>query len=121
MPFRDLFAVLFFVLLGSLIDPSALPHALPWIGFVLAAVTVAKAAPAAGLSWIARLRHVRHWQLGVGLGQVGEFGFVLAGILVARGLIPSELFMAMLSTVALTIAASAIVVRVGRRPASVPA
>ena len=46
---------------------------------------------------------------------------MLAGILLARGLIPSELFMAMLSTVALTIAASAIVVRVGRRPASVPA
>jgi len=121
VPFRDLFAVLFFVLLGSLIDPGALPRALPWIGFLLAAVIVAKAAPAAGLSRIARLRDVRHWQLGVGLGQVGEFGFVLAGILLARGLIPSELFMAMLSTVALTIAASAIVVRVGRRPASVPA
>ncbi len=121
VPFRDLFAVLFFVLLGSLIDPSALPRALPWIGFLLAAVIVAKAIPAAGLSRIARLRDVRHWQLGVGLGQVGEFGFVLAGILLARGLIPSELFMAMLSTVALTIAASAIVVQVGRRPASVPA
>ena len=117
LPFRDLFAVLFFVLLGSLIDPGALPRALPWIGFLLAAVVVAKAMPAAGLSRLARLRDVRHVQLGIGLGQVGEFSFVLAGILLARGLIPSELFTAMLATVVLTIAASAVLVRTQKRTA----
>jgi CPA2 family monovalent cation:H+ antiporter-2 len=116
LPFRDLFAVLFFVLLGSLIDPSALPRALPWIGFLLVAVIVAKALPAVGLSRLARLPDVRHWQLGIGLGQVGEFSFVLAGILLARDLIPTELFTAMLATVVLTIAASAVLVRVGKRP-----
>src|SRR6266853_1378594 len=116
LPFRDLFAVLFFVLLGSLIDPRALPRALPWIAFVLAAVVLAKALPAAVLSRLARLPDVRHWQLGIGLGQVGEFSFVLAGILAARGLITFELFTAMLSTVVLTIAASAVLVRVGKRP-----
>jgi CPA2 family monovalent cation:H+ antiporter-2 len=116
LPFRDLFAVLFFVLLGSLIDPRALPRALPWIAFLLAAVVVAKALPAAVLSRLARLPDVRHWQLGIGLGQVGEFSFVLAGILTARGLITFELFTAMLSTVVLTIAASAVLVRVGKRP-----
>jgi len=117
LPFRDLFAVLFFVLLGSLIDPGALPRALPWIGFLLAAVVVAKAMPAAGLSRLARLRDVRHVQLGIGLGQVGEFSFVLAGILLARGLIPSQLFTAMLATVVLTIAASAVLVRTQKRTA----
>ena len=119
LPFRDLFAVLFFVLLGSLIDPAALPRALPWIGFLLAAVVVAKALPAAGLSRLARLPDVRHWQLGIGLGQVGEFSFVLAGILVARALIPTELFTAVLATVVVTIAASAVLVRTGKRPAAV--
>jgi CPA2 family monovalent cation:H+ antiporter-2 len=115
LPFRDLFAVLFFVLLGSLIDPSALPRALPWIGFLLVAVIVAKALPAVGLSRLARLPDVRHWQLGIGLGQVGEFSFVLAGILLARDLIPTELFTAMLATVVLTIAVSAVLVRLGKR------
>jgi CPA2 family monovalent cation:H+ antiporter-2 len=114
LPFRDLFAVLFFVLLGSLIDPGALPRALPWIGFLVAAVIVAKVLPVAGLSRLARLRDVRHWQLGIGLGQVGEFSFVLVGILLARDLIPPELFTAMLATVVLTIAASAVLVRVRR-------
>lgn len=117
LPFRDLFAVLFFVLLGSLIDPGALPRALPWIGFLLAAVVAAKALPAAGLSRLARLRDVRHLQLGIGLGQVGEFSFVLAGVLLAHGLIPSELFTAMLATVVITIAASAVLVRIGKRTA----
>ncbi|HEV3103147.1 MAG TPA: cation:proton antiporter [Candidatus Dormibacteraeota bacterium] len=121
LPFRDLFAVLFFVLLGSLIDPSAVPRALPWIGFLLVAVVVAKALPAVGLSRLARLPDVRHWQLGIGLGQVGEFSFVLAGILLARDLIPTELFTAMLATVVLTIAASAVLVRVGKRTALNPA
>jgi len=116
LPFRDLFAVLFFVLLGSLIDPGGLPRALPWIGFLLAAVVVAKALPAAGLSRLAPLRDVRHWQLGIGLGQVGEFSFVLAGILLARNLIPTELFTAMLATLVLTIAASAVLVRIRKRP-----
>jgi len=119
LPFRDLFAVLFFVLLGSLIDPAALPRALPWIGFLLAAVVIAKALPAAVLSRLARLPDVRHWQLGVGLGQVGEFSFVLAGILAGRALIPSELFTAVLATVVITIAASAVLVRFGKRPAAV--
>jgi CPA2 family monovalent cation:H+ antiporter-2 len=119
LPFRDLFAVLFFVLLGSLIDPAALPRALPWIGFLLAAVVVAKALPAAGLSRLARLPDVRHWQLGIGLGQVGEFSFVLAGILLGRALIPSELFTAVLATVVITIAASAVLVRTGKRPVAV--
>ncbi len=121
LPFRDLFAVLFFVLLGSLIDPGALPRALPWIAFLVGAVVVAKALPAAGLSRLARLPDVRHWQLGIGLGQVGEFSFVLAGILLARGLISSALFTAMLTTVVLTIAASAVMVRMGKRPAAVAA
>ena len=121
LPFRDLFAVLFFVLLGSLIDPRAIPRALPWIAFLLAAVIVAKALPAAVLSRLARLPDVRHWQLGIGLGQVGEFSFVLAGILLARGLITVELFTAMLATVVLTIAASAVLVRVGNRPVAAAA
>ncbi len=118
LPFRDLFAVLFFVLLGSLIDPAVLPGALPWIGFLVAAVIVAKVLPVAGLSRLARLRDVRHWQLGIGLGHVGEFSFVLVGILLARDLIPAPLFTAMLATVVLTIAASAVLVRMGTKAAS---
>ena len=118
LPFRDLFAVLFFVLLGSLIDPAGLGPALPWIAFLIAGVTIAKALPSMLLSRLARLPDVRHWQLGIGLGQVGEFSFVLASIMLTRNLIPPELFTALLATVVLTIGASAVLVRLGQRPAS---
>jgi CPA2 family monovalent cation:H+ antiporter-2 len=112
LPFRDLFAVLFFVSLGSLIDPAALPGALPWIGFLVGAVLVAKALPVYLLGRLARLPDVRPGQLAIGLGQVGEFSFVLATIVLGRALIPPELYMALLATVVLTIVASTILVRV---------
>ena len=116
VPFRDLFAVLFFVSLGTLLDPKAVPGALPWVVFVLIAVVAGKQLPVYVLSWAARLRDVNRLQLATGLGQVGEFSFVLATIVVARNLIPNELFTAIIVSVVLTIAVSTVAVRlVGRR------
>lgn len=115
VPFRDLFAVLFFVSLGTLLDPQAVPGALPWVAFVLIAVVAAKQLPVYVLSRAARLRDVNRPQLATGLGQVGEFSFVLATIVVARNLIPNELFTAIIVSVVLTIAVSTIAVRlIGR-------
>jgi CPA2 family monovalent cation:H+ antiporter-2 len=116
LPFRDLFAVLFFVSLGSLIDPAALPPALPWIGFLVAAVVVAKALPVYLMGRLARLTEVRPAQLAIGLGQIGEFSFVLATLVLGRALVPRELYTALLATVVLTIVASTILVRL--RPVS---
>jgi CPA2 family monovalent cation:H+ antiporter-2 len=116
LPFRDLFAVLFFVSLGSLIDPSAIPGALPWLAFLLGAVLIAKLIPVLLLSRLARIPEVRPWQMALGLGQVGEFSFVLASIVVGRALIPPELYSAVLASVVVTIVISATLVRLGRRP-----
>ena len=71
LPFRDLFAVMFFVALGTVIDPSTLPQALPWLVAFLAMVVVGKVL----VVWImARLGRLgaRTLQLAVGLGQVGR-------------------------------------------------
>ena len=115
VPFRDLFAVLFFVLLGSVIDPVELPEALPWLGLLLLAVLVAKVGPIAVLGWLALRRPVRPWQLAVGLGQVGEFSFVLAAIGSSKGLIRPELYTAVLACVVITIVLSTTLVRIGSR------
>jgi CPA2 family monovalent cation:H+ antiporter-2 len=116
LPFRDLFAVLFFVSLGSLIDPSAVPGALPWLAFLLAAVVIAKVIPVFLLSRLARIPDVRPWQMAVGLGQIGEFSFVLASIVLGRALIPPTLFNAVLAAVVVTIAISTTLVKLGHRP-----
>jgi CPA2 family monovalent cation:H+ antiporter-2 len=115
LPFRDLFAVLFFVALGSLIDPAAVPAALPWIGVVLGLVLVVKAGSLYGLGRLARLPGVRPWQLAAGLGQMGEFSFVLASIGVAGRLISAQVYTAILSCVVLTIAFATLAVRAAPR------
>jgi CPA2 family monovalent cation:H+ antiporter-2 len=121
LPFRDLFAVLFFVSLGSLIDPAAIPGALPWLAFLLVAVAVAKVLPVLLLSRLAKIPGVRPWQLAIGLGQIGEFSFVLASIVLGRALIPPALYSAVLAAVVVTIAISTTLVKVGHRQATAQA
>ena len=120
LPFRDLFAVLFFVSLGSLVDPSAMLAALPWLAFLLGAVALAKVVPILLLARLARIRDVRPWQMAIGLGQIGEFSFVLASIVLGRALIPASLYSAVLVAVVLTIAISTTLVKLGHAPAPAP-
>jgi len=109
-PFRDVFAVLFFVAIGTLVDPSRLAEAAPWLGLLLILVVVAKVLVAWALARLARLE-VRPLQLAVGLGQIGEFSFVLASAGLAAGTIDTVLFTALIAAVAVSIAASSIAVR----------
>jgi Kef-type K+ transport system membrane component KefB len=52
------FAVLFFVAVGSLIDPRGIPSALGWIALVLALVLVVKGGSMYGLARMLRLLDV---------------------------------------------------------------
>ena len=54
---------------------------------------------------------VRPIQLAVGLGQIGEFSFVLASAGVAAGAIDDVLFVALIAAVAVSIAVSSVLVR----------
>jgi len=120
LPFRDVFAVLFFVAIGALIDPRALLNGLGWLPVLLALVVLVKVVP---IYLLARFGHLpgRPRQVAIGLGQIGEFSFVLATIGVTRNVIPSNLYAAILAAVVLTIAASTLLVRVGyARPVERP-
>jgi K+:H+ antiporter len=111
LPFRDLFAVMFFVALGTVIDPALLPAAFPWLLAFLALVVLTKV----GLVWLmARLAKLdaRRLQLAVGLGQVGEFSYVLGALALGAGLISTQVSAALVAAVVLSIAASSILVRV---------
>lgn len=119
-PFRDVFAVLFFVAIGTLIDPSRLAEAAPWVSLLLLLVLAAKVGVAWALARLARL-DIRPLQLAVGLGQIGEFSFVLASAALAAGAIDEVLFTALIAAVAISIAVSSIAVRlvpVPRSPAA---
>jgi CPA2 family monovalent cation:H+ antiporter-2 len=115
LPFRDLFAVLFFVAIGTLIDPAALGRGFGWVAFIVGLIVVAKVALSFVLARVARLR-ASPAQLAIGLGQVGEFSFVLASVGVAANVVPPELYAAVLASVAVTIVASTVLVRLFGEP-----
>ena len=119
LPFRDLFAVLFFVSIGSLIDPDELARGLGWLALLLGVVLVGKVLVAYLLARLTGLA-ARPLQLAVGLGQVGEFSFVFASVGLAAGVIERPLYAAMLAAVAITIAVSTIAVRYVGPLADVP-
>lgn len=113
IPFRELLAVLFFVTIGMLLDPHDLLAGLPWLGLFLGLLVVAKV----GVVWILgrlALPRGRPLQLAVGLGQMGEFSFVLATFLVAANAINGAIYAALVASVAISIGLSAVLVRVPR-------
>jgi len=116
LPFRDVFAVLFFVSIGTLIDPDELGSGLGWLVLLISVLLVGKLLVAYLLARVTRLA-ARPLQVAVGLAQVGEFSFVLASVGLAAGVVDRPLYVAMLTAVAASIAVSTVAVRlVGARP-----
>jgi CPA2 family monovalent cation:H+ antiporter-2 len=110
LPFRDLFAVLFFVVIGTLIEPKELASAWPFALLVLVLMIFLKTFPTMALAKIAKM-NVRPTQLGVGVSQIGEFSFVLGSLAFAQELITRSQFTGLLVAVVLSITASTIFIR----------
>ena len=110
LPFRDLFAVLFFVLIGSLITPDKVIEAIPFALSLIGLLIVAKTLPAYLITRLSGI-HARPAQLAVGLSQIGEFAFVLGSAALANSLIDEIQFTAVLLVVVISIIASTLMVR----------
>ena len=110
LPFRDLFAVLFFVVIGTLIAPQELAAAWPFALLVLTLMILLKTLPTMALAKIAKM-NVRPTQLGVGVSQIGEFSFVLGSLAFAEDVITRSQFTGLLVAVVLSITASTILIR----------
>ena len=115
LPFRDLFAVMFFVALGTVIDPRTVAAALPWLLLFLGLVIAAKVLVVWALARIGKLTG-RALQLAVGLGQVGEFSYVLGALALSAGFITRQVSAGLIGAVVVSIAASSVLVRVANRP-----
>ncbi len=90
LPLQDAFAVIFFVSVGMLFDPSILIEAPGKVAAVLALVVAGKALIA--LLLVVALGYPLSTALlaGAALAQVGEFSFILAGLGLSYGLLPQE-------------------------------
>ena len=114
LPFRDLFAVMFFVALGTVVDPRSVGGALPWLLLFLGLVIAAKVLVVWALAKIGGLTG-RKLQLAVGLGQVGEFSYVLGALALSAGLISRQVSAGLIGAVVVSIAASSVLVRIKPR------
>lgn len=110
LPFRDLFAVLFFVVIGSLVSPANLFEALPFAGLLLLLLAVAKTFPAYLLTRLSKV-DARPAQLAVGLSQIGEFSFVLGSAALANALLTEVQFTGIILVVIGSIILSTLSVR----------
>jgi len=106
LPFRDLFAVMFFVAIGTLVEPATVITEAGALAIVLGLVAL-KIVTIAALAAVFSVP-ARRAQLGVGLGQIGEFSFVVIGLGVAAGMVSSGQFSAVLAAAAISIAGSAV-------------
>jgi monovalent cation:H+ antiporter-2, CPA2 family len=109
LPFRDVFAVLFFVSVGSLLDPDALLGGLQWVAIFVVLMLTAKTGVIYLLASLGGLE--RPSQIATGLSQLGEFSFVLVSVLYAAGDVSPQLYAGLLAAITLTIGASAVAVR----------
>ncbi|MGB5960914.1 MAG: cation:proton antiporter [Coleofasciculaceae cyanobacterium] len=92
LPMRDIFATLFFASIGLLIDPGFL---FANIGVLIGLVTVVMIGKAAIVILIVRIFGYplkTALTVGLGINQIGEFSFVLAGVAQTTGIFSAKLY-----------------------------
>lgn len=90
LPLRDAFAVLFFVSVGMLFDPTVLIEEPLRVLGVVAIIIVGKSMAAMLLVLMLRYPLNTAMTVAASLGQIGEFSFILAGLGLSLGLMPAE-------------------------------
>ena len=89
LPFRDAFAVLFFVSVGMLFDPAVLVDRPGAVAATLGVVVIGKALAAALIMLILRQSFSATATVTAALAQIGEFSLVLAEQGIGLGLLPA--------------------------------
>ncbi|WP_231376204.1 YbaL family putative K(+) efflux transporter [Magnetospirillum fulvum] len=90
MPLKEAFAVLFFVSVGMLFDPSILIKEPLAVLAVLAVIIVGKSLAAFAIVLLFRYPLSTALIVSASLAQIGEFSFILAALGLSLGLLPPE-------------------------------
>ena len=90
LPLQDAFAVLFFVSVGMLFDPGILLRQPLAVLSVVLLIVFGKSIAAFAIVLLCGYPVTTALTVSASLAQIGEFSFILAGLGVALGLLPSE-------------------------------
>lgn len=111
LPMRDVFATLFFASIGLLIDPGFLLANI-WVLLGLVAVTlIGKAVIVAGIVNCFGYPLKTALTVGLGINQIGEFSFVLAGVAQSAGLFSERIYGLTVGTTAATLLITPFVIK----------
>ncbi len=114
-PLRDIFAATFFVSIGMTVDPSEVWSNLP-ISLVVFAVVVLAQLLSVSLAGIISGHGLRRAMMsGLSLGQIGEFGFILAAIGISAGAAPGSLQPILVTVAVLTAFTTSLLLGMGDR------
>lgn len=90
LPLQDAFAVLFFISVGMLFDPSILVRQPLMVVGVLLLILVGKSLVALAIVLLLGYPVATALTVSAALAQIGEFSFILAGLGVNHGLLPQD-------------------------------
>jgi CPA2 family monovalent cation:H+ antiporter-2 len=111
MPLREAFVALFFVSLGTLIDPKVLFKSLPLLGMMLLLIVVGKF-----VVWTAIVRLFRYSfrtaiAVAAGLTQIGELSFVVVQVAHSSGMVGDNVYTTVIAASLISIFLNVFIVR----------
>jgi monovalent cation:H+ antiporter-2, CPA2 family len=111
LPLRDAFVALFFVSLGTLIDPKVLLSNLPLLGMMLLLIIAGKFLVWTTVVWLFRYPIRTAIAVASGLTQIGELSFVVVQVARSSGMVAESLFSAVIAASLISILLNVFLVR----------
>jgi len=111
VPLRDAFVALFFVSLGTLIDPKVLFHNLPLLGLLLALIIAGKFIAWTLVVWLFRYPLWTAVAVAAGLTQIGELSFVVVQVARESGMVAEDVFSTVIAASLISIFLNVFIVR----------
>ena len=111
VPLRDAFVALFFVSIGTLIDPRVLMQSLPLLGLMLLLIVVGKFLVWTAIVWLFRYPLWTAIAVGAGLTQIGELSFVVVQVARSSGMVAENVFNTVIAASLISILLNVFIVR----------
>jgi CPA2 family monovalent cation:H+ antiporter-2 len=111
VPLRDAFVALFFVSIGTLIDPRVLLQSLPLLGLMLLLIVFGKFLVWTAIVWLFRYPLWTAIAVGAGLTQIGELSFVVVQVARSSGMVAENVFNTVIAASLISILLNVFLVR----------
>ena len=117
-PVRDMFAAIFFVSVGMIIDPAALTEHWKAVLALTLAVIIGKVLAVTIGAFLAGHGRRTAMKAGMSLAQIGEFSFIIASVGVASGVVRSWLYPVAIGVSAITTLTTPLLIKLSNRAAA---